>query len=286
MRKVGVAQAEVRRAARHQGDDRAVDAHLAHAEERLGDAQEDLAPSAESPSDVGWRERLAALPWKRISLVAAGLFAAAFLVITAIEVTAGESIASITGGSTKKAAPRSAASAAARTATRRRRTARSRRTTRRHRPGRRRASPPTRPLPRRRPASYRPPQPSPRLRRPRRRRPRLRRLRRPRTPRRQFQQADRTSLSRPPADLTQQLADQCVTEPLLVPRSVPARVPQRRVGSVHAQRQGDRERIRNTQPGTEVSIHRSQQLGELALSSTHHRVECGRHRRIGPGSSR
>src|SRR6187399_3076919 len=42
MRKVGVAQAEVRRAARHRGDGAAVDAHLAHAEERLGDVRDDL----------------------------------------------------------------------------------------------------------------------------------------------------------------------------------------------------------------------------------------------------
>lgn len=99
MRKVGVAQAEVRRAARRQGGDEAVDAHLAHAEERLADVQDDLDPSAEEPPGSGWRDRLAQLRWKRISLSAAGVFAAAFLIITAIELTAGESVASITGGS-------------------------------------------------------------------------------------------------------------------------------------------------------------------------------------------
>lgn len=98
MRKVGVAQAEVQRAARRQGDEQAVDAHLAHAEERLADAQDDL-DSSEEPPDPGWRERLAQLRWKRIALSAAGVFVAAFLVITAIELTAGESVASITGGS-------------------------------------------------------------------------------------------------------------------------------------------------------------------------------------------
>ena len=99
MRRVGIAQAEVRRASRHQGDDPAVDAHLAHADERLGEAKADLGAMADEPSDVGWRERLVVLPWKRISLVAAGLFAAAILTITAFEVLAGESVSSITGGS-------------------------------------------------------------------------------------------------------------------------------------------------------------------------------------------
>ena len=98
MRKVGVAQAEVRRAARRQGDDEAVDAHLAHAEERLDDAKDDLGAMADEPTGPGWRERLVLLPWKRISLIAAGLFAAAVLAITAFELVAGESVSSITGG--------------------------------------------------------------------------------------------------------------------------------------------------------------------------------------------
>ena len=99
MRKVGVAQTEVRRAARRRGDDAAVDAHLTHAEERLADAQDDLEPSTDETSEPGWRERLVQLPWKRISLSAAGIFASAFLAITAFELAAGESVASITGGS-------------------------------------------------------------------------------------------------------------------------------------------------------------------------------------------
>ena len=99
MRKVGVAQAEVRRAARRQGDDEAVDAHLAHADERLDDVNDDLDTLADEPTGPGWRDRLVTLPWKRISLVAAGLFAAAVLAITAIELVAGQSVSSITGGS-------------------------------------------------------------------------------------------------------------------------------------------------------------------------------------------
>jgi hypothetical protein len=77
MRKVGDAQAEVRQAARHPGDGETVDAHLAHAGERLRGVKDDLGTMANEPTGPGWRERLVVLPWKRISLIAAGLFAAA-----------------------------------------------------------------------------------------------------------------------------------------------------------------------------------------------------------------
>jgi hypothetical protein len=98
LRKVGVAQAEVRRAGRRQGDDQAVDAHLAHAERRLDEARQDLGTAADESAAPGWRERLGLLPWKRISLIAAGLFAATVVAITAFELVAGESVSSITGG--------------------------------------------------------------------------------------------------------------------------------------------------------------------------------------------
>jgi hypothetical protein len=98
LRKVGVAQAELRRAGRHQGDDQAVDAHLAHAERRLDEAKVDLGALSDGATGPGWRERLGALPWRRIALIAAGLFAAAVVAITAFELVAGESVSSITGG--------------------------------------------------------------------------------------------------------------------------------------------------------------------------------------------
>ena len=98
LRKVRVAQADVREAGRNQGDDQAVDAHLAHAEQRLDEAKQDLGTAADEPAAPGWRERLGLLPWKRISLIAAGLFAAAVLAITVFELLAGESVSSITGG--------------------------------------------------------------------------------------------------------------------------------------------------------------------------------------------
>lgn len=98
LRKAGIAQAEVRRARRHQGDDETVDAHLTHAEERLDEAKGDLDAVAREPVGPGWRARFAILPWKRISLVAAGLFATTVLAITAFELVAGETVSSITGG--------------------------------------------------------------------------------------------------------------------------------------------------------------------------------------------
>ena len=97
MRKVGVAQAEVRRAARHPGGSEALGAHLDDVEERLHDVKGDLGTTPNESAGPGWRERLVVLPWKRIALIAAGLFAAAVLAITAFELIAGQTISSITG---------------------------------------------------------------------------------------------------------------------------------------------------------------------------------------------
>jgi len=90
--KVGIAQAEVRRAARHDGIEQ--EAHLELADERLGEAKEEL--DVVTPS---WRQRLAGLSWGRIGLVTAGTFAAVLLAITAFEGVSGRSVSSITGGS-------------------------------------------------------------------------------------------------------------------------------------------------------------------------------------------
>lgn len=97
LRKVGTAQAEVRRASRRQ-DDRAVDAHLTHADEQLDEAKEDLDALADEPAGPNWRDRFAMLPWKQISLVAAGLFAGTILAITVFELVAGETVSAMTGG--------------------------------------------------------------------------------------------------------------------------------------------------------------------------------------------
>jgi hypothetical protein len=60
-------------------------------------------PTAAAPGDEphgpGRWERFAMLPWKRISLGAAGLFAVTVLAITAFEIAAGSTVSSMTGGS-------------------------------------------------------------------------------------------------------------------------------------------------------------------------------------------
>lgn len=99
-RKVGIAQAEVRRAGR--ADDTAAhDSHLEHADERLAEAQAELDAVSEEAreAEVPWRERLRALPWKRILLATALLFVMAIAAITVFELVAGRSVSSITGGS-------------------------------------------------------------------------------------------------------------------------------------------------------------------------------------------
>ena len=98
--KVGVAQAEVRRAARRRASDTAVESHLEHADAQLVQAQielDDLA--AEEPQGVSWKERLAALPWKRIALLAVGFFLIAIVAITVFELVAGKPVSDFTGGS-------------------------------------------------------------------------------------------------------------------------------------------------------------------------------------------
>jgi len=97
--KVGIAQAEVRRAGRRQGDEEAVEAHLEVADERLGEAKADLDEAA-TPAPT-WRERLVVLPWKRIALLAAATFLVVLVVIAAFEALTGRSVSSYTGGSDK-----------------------------------------------------------------------------------------------------------------------------------------------------------------------------------------
>lgn len=97
-RKVGVAQAEVRRASRTDSDT-AADAHLAYADERLSQAKQDLddlEATVEEPDT--WGQRLAGLPWKKVLLVAGGLFAVTVVAITVFELMAGQSVSQITGG--------------------------------------------------------------------------------------------------------------------------------------------------------------------------------------------
>ena len=94
LNKVGIAQAEVRRAARHEGTEQ--EAHLELADERLGEAKDELDVAAPT-----WRERLAGLSWRRIGLITAGTFAAVVIAITGFEALSGRSVSSYTGGSDK-----------------------------------------------------------------------------------------------------------------------------------------------------------------------------------------
>ena len=96
LRKVGIAQADVRRAGL--ASDATAASHLEHADERLGEAQDDLEAVADEPATLSWGERLTLLPWKQIGLYAAGLFVVAILTITAFELITGRTVASYTGG--------------------------------------------------------------------------------------------------------------------------------------------------------------------------------------------
>ena len=89
--KVGVAQAEVRRAVRRSDDTAALDAHLEHADEQLAEAQEEL---DRQPAARSWRT----LPWRRVALLAGGTFVAAMVVLLAFEAIGGKPVSSYTGG--------------------------------------------------------------------------------------------------------------------------------------------------------------------------------------------
>ena len=94
-RKVGIAEAEVHRAARVE-DTAARESHLDHAEERLAQANRELDDAAVAAP--GWRARLEGLPWRRIAWVSAALFLVTILVITLVELFVGKPVSSITGG--------------------------------------------------------------------------------------------------------------------------------------------------------------------------------------------
>lgn len=98
--KVGVAQAEVRRASRRRASNTAVGGHLEHADAQLVQAQVELDElSAEETGRTPWAQRIAALPWKRIALLAVGFFVVAIVAITVFELIAGKPVSDFTGGS-------------------------------------------------------------------------------------------------------------------------------------------------------------------------------------------
>jgi hypothetical protein len=95
LHKVGIAQAEVRRAGRRTGAQH--DAHLDLADERLGEAREEL--DVVEPPPATWRERVAALGWRRVAVLAVATFAVVLVAITGFEALSGRSLSSWTGGS-------------------------------------------------------------------------------------------------------------------------------------------------------------------------------------------
>jgi len=93
LRRVGVAQAEVRRARRRPARG-AADAHLERANQNLEEAHEELTTDPE-PNLL---TRLRRLPWRHVMIGTALTFAVALVAITAFELIAGRPVASYTGG--------------------------------------------------------------------------------------------------------------------------------------------------------------------------------------------
>ncbi len=70
------------------------------ADEDLNQAEEDLERvETDGPQKPSWQEIVRGLRWKRIGLVALGIFLAAMAAILAFELIAGRSVSTITGGS-------------------------------------------------------------------------------------------------------------------------------------------------------------------------------------------
>jgi hypothetical protein len=99
LHKVGIAQAEVRRAGRRSGEEQ--EAHLDLADERLDEAKDELDVAEVDGAQPGWRERLATLGWRRLAVLAVATFAIVVVAITAFEAVSGRSVSSYTGGSSK-----------------------------------------------------------------------------------------------------------------------------------------------------------------------------------------
>jgi hypothetical protein len=116
MRRVARARSQVGRASAEMDDSASARQRLAAANAELDAAESDLQASADAPAqawgeqedredrkdkedEAGWRGRLATLSWKRVAMVAAGLFVAAMVVITGFELVSGRAVSSLTGGS-------------------------------------------------------------------------------------------------------------------------------------------------------------------------------------------
>jgi len=98
MHRIALAQGEVRKAQQRGVGSTTGEAHLEQAESDLAAAERQLDSASETATLPPWRERLAALPWKRIGIYAAGIFLIAVVVISAFELMSGRSVSSYTGG--------------------------------------------------------------------------------------------------------------------------------------------------------------------------------------------
>ncbi|MDQ6522772.1 hypothetical protein RB608_04125 [Nocardioides sp. LHD-245] len=100
LQRVNLADQNVRRAARR-SDPEAAERELDRAHRHLDAAGEELADELDEPgaeTTSSGRSRWADLQWKRIALLAAAVFVLSLLVISAVELVAGKSVSTITGG--------------------------------------------------------------------------------------------------------------------------------------------------------------------------------------------
>ncbi|MFW6870059.1 hypothetical protein ACOACQ_21930 [Nocardioides sp. CPCC 206347] len=101
LQKVNLADQDLRRAERRPSGPRA-EQDVARARERLDEAssalEPDTGPPAAEPPAAAEPGRWAALPWRRIALLAVAVFVLSLAVISIIEVLAGKSVSTITGG--------------------------------------------------------------------------------------------------------------------------------------------------------------------------------------------
>ncbi|GAA3526568.1 hypothetical protein [Nocardioides daeguensis] len=101
MQRVSLAEQNVRRAARR-SDPAAAERELDRAHRHLEEAAEEEAAVADAAAEPPGASRWATLPWKQIAVLAAAVFVLSLVVISAVELIAGKSVSSITGGTDGK----------------------------------------------------------------------------------------------------------------------------------------------------------------------------------------
>lgn len=103
LQKVNLAEQDLRRAERRPDSPRA-EQDVARARERLDEASSALDPNVEEPEPAAGPAaeeapgRWAELPWRRIAIVAVAVFVLSLATISIIELLAGKSVSTITGG--------------------------------------------------------------------------------------------------------------------------------------------------------------------------------------------